>query len=546
MYNRLYKKIFCFVLLLCFVTNVAVVNAAEVSQRLDYTDSLDSFNNPERGFYEAQYIRLKESGGSAANPSANLVHLRIDLSEFSDNATIGSGNGTSEPLTDEALKNLADTFENIRKKGHTVIVRACYDYQYNGKSNYEPSQEMILQHLQQLAEVYSEYADVIAYVELGMYGPWGEMHTSKCCTKANVTEALNTLLEATPDTIKVGVRRPDYVADWLGVATKDFDVKSDAFKSAVEEKGKLAYRVGMYNDGYLGSSTDLGTYGSITREKGVEWLDEFAKYTLYGGECVANSSGGIIGDYNTIDYISKEAFNTHTAYLNIAWNNNVIAKWKSDEVYTGDDEYNGQTAFKYINDHLGYRFVMRDSVLPVAVKSGDNLALGVELENVGFGNIVNSKKVTVVLKNSAGDVIELTPKDEINPCEFLSKEISEINTKVEFPDMKKGQWNVYLRISKYGDLKTDNNYQCIRFGNSSDYWDSNIGANYIGSVTVVSEGVKNADTVDKADAALVLKLVSGIIDKSEFAAKYNYSGADSNGDGQIDIKDVIALINAGE
>jgi hypothetical protein len=536
-------------LVLCFVVSngMATVNAAQVSQRLDYTDSLDSFNNPERGFYEQQYIRLKRSGGSAANPNANLVHLRIDLSEFSSNATVGDTKGVSEALTDAALKNLSDTLENIRKKGHTAIVRACYDYQYNGKSDYEPEQDMILQHLQQLGTVYTEYADVIAYVELGMYGPWGEMHTSKCCTKANVTQALNTLLASTPDTIKIGVRRPDYIADWLGVDKKDFDVNSDNFKTAVVEKGTLAYRVGMYNDGYLGSSTDLGTYdNSITRAKGVEWLSEFARYTLYGGECVANAGGGIIGAYNTIDYISKEGFDTHTSYLNIAWNYNVINSWKNDEVYTGEDEYNGQTAFKYINDHLGYRLVMRDSVLPVAVKSGDSLAIDLKLENVGFGNIVNSKKVTVVLKNAAGDVIELTPEDDINPCEFLSKEISEIKTDIDLPDMDKGVWSVYFRISKYGDLKTDNNYQCIRFGNAEKYWDKTIGANYIGSITVVSEGVTKADTVEKADAALVLKLVSGAVDKEEFAEKYSLSGADCNGDEKIDLKDVAALLNVAE
>jgi hypothetical protein len=261
---------------------------------------------------------------------------------------------------------------------------------------------------------------------------------------------------------------------------------------------------------------------------------------------VANAGGGIIGAYNTIDYISKEGFDTHTSYLNIAWNYNVINSWKNDEVYTGEDEYNGQTAFKYINDHLGYRLVMRDSVLPVAVKSGDSLAIDLKLENVGFGNIVNSKKVTVVLKNAAGDVIELTPEDDINPCEFLSKEISEIKTDIDLPDMDKGVWSVYFRISKYGDLKTDNNYQCIRFGNAEKYWDKTIGANYIGSITVVSEGVTKADTVEKADAALVLKLVSGAVDKEEFAEKYSLSGADCNGDEKIDLKDVAALLNVAE
>jgi hypothetical protein len=399
---------------------------------------------------------------------------------------------------------------------------------------------MILTHLKQLGEVYTKYADVISYVELGMYGPWGEMHTSKCCTTDNVTEALNTLLEATPDTIKIGVRTPNYVAAWLGISTSDFDVNSDVFKAAVAQKGKDAYRVGMYNDGYLGSSSDLGTFSAVKRQKGVEWLGEFAKYTLYGGECVRDTGNTVIGAYNTIDYISKEAFQTHTSYLNISWNDSVISAWKNNETYTGDDEYNGQTAFKYINDHLGYRLVMRDSTMPIAVKAGNSLPIDVKLENVGFGNIVNSEKLTVVLKNTNGDMVELTPKDDINPSDFLSQQVSEVKTGVDLPELQKGTWKVYLRLSKYGDLKTDSNYHCIRFGNSSSYWDSTIGANYIGSVTVLENIEK-----DKAELAEVLKLVGGAISRDEFSQKYDYDTADSNGDGIVDLFDVISALNIG-
>jgi hypothetical protein len=544
--NRV-KRLVCSALTLCFVYGASVVNAAEVSQQLDYTDSLDSFDNPDRGFYSPVCFHLKKSGGTAMNPTANLVHLRVDISEFSSNAVLsGSGDnkvyGESAPISDEALKNLSDTLENIRKRGHSVIVRVCYDKNYGGEKNCEPEQEMILTHLQQLGAVYTEYADVISYVELGMYGPWGEMHTSDCCTTDNVTQALNTLLDATPDTIKIGVRTPNYVAAWLGINTSDFDVNSEVFKAAFADKGKAAYRVGMYNDGYLGSSSDLGTYGKVTREKGVEWLNELARYTLYGGECVRDvnysKTGNVIGEYNTIDYISKEGFQTHTSYLNSSWNDVVISKWKNEETYTGEDEYNGQTAFKYISDHLGYRLVMRDSVLPVAVKAGATLPLDVKLENVGFGNIVNSERLTVVLKNANGDVVELTPKDDVNPCDFLSREVSEVKTSVDLPELKKGSWNVYLRLSKYGDLNTDGNYHCIRFGNSADYWDSAVGANYVGSVTVVENGEKN-----KADVAAVLKLISGAMSEEDFSKRYDLDAADTNGDGVVNLADVIALIN---
>ncbi len=543
--NNLHKKIIS-VAVLCFTVNSALITteAAVKQQPLNYSDSLESFDNPERGFYEPVSLHLEPSGGSAAKPSANLVHLRVDIAEFSSNASITDNGvshvGNSELITDEALQNLSDSLAYIKSKGHKAIVRVCYDPRYGNHKNYEPEQALILEHLKQLGKVYTENKDAIAYVELGMYGPWGEMHSSDCCTKENVTEALNTLLAATPDTMKIGVRTPAYIAAWLGIANSDFDITSQAFKDAAEKKGNDIYRVGMYNDGYLGSSTDLGTFNSvITRAKGIAWLNEYAKYTLYGGECVTSDYTNYINAYNTIDYISKEAFQTHTSYLNLRWNNNVIDKWKTAETYTGEGEYNGQTAFKYINDHLGYRLVMRDSVLPVAVKAGGDLDIDLNIENVGFGNIVNSKKATVVLKNSDGDVVELTPSEDINPCDFLSCEESEVKADVKLPEMKNGEWKVYFRISEYGNLKEDNNFACIRFGNDKTYWDSAIGANYIGSVIVLPE----SSNTTKADATAMLKYMSGITDENTFYEKYGSTIADLNEDGKVDLKDVILLLS---
>lgn len=472
-------------------TTVLAADAKE--QNLNYSDSLDTLSNPERGFYEPYTLHLKPEGTAPVKRNDNLIHLRVDLSAFSDNALLDATNqvyGKSMPLTDDALQVLQDTFEYIREQGHSVIVRTCYDPWYNGKSNCEPEQDTIIGHLQQLGKIYTQYKDVIAYVELGTYGPWGEMHTSKCCTVENVNAALDALLEATPDDIKIGVRTPNYVAGWLRIKNnnEEFNVESDVFKAAVAAKGTAAYRVGMYNDGYLGSSTDLGTYSNISRENGVAWLNEFAQYTLYGGEVVADAtgSGSVIGPYNSIDYISVEGFQTHTSYLNIRWNNNVVAAWKEQIYQKEGDEYDGQTGFKYVEDHLGYRLVLRDSKLTDAVPGG-NMSLCLQIENVGFANIINSKKASVILKNENGEIYEIACPG-INPNKIVSGQNNNLETTISLPtDIPLGTWNVYLRFSKYGDYLTDNNYQCIRFANNGEYWDEIVGANYIGVVDIVEQ-----------------------------------------------------------
>lgn len=49
-----------------------------------------------------------------------------------------------------------------------------------------------------------------------------------------------------------------------------------------------------------------------------------------------------------------------------------------------------------------------------------------------------------------------------------------------------GEYNVFLRISKYGDYTSDNNYQCIQLANDG-IWNEEIGANQIGSVCVMED-----------------------------------------------------------
>lgn len=105
----------------------SLLSAADfVEQEIDGADKMQSFYNPDRGFYTPQVIHFK--------PTA------------------------------------AEYFS--------------YDPWYNGGWKYEkgfemePGQKWILRHIRQLAKVYDEYDDVITAVELGMYGPYGENHTS--------------------------------------------------------------------------------------------------------------------------------------------------------------------------------------------------------------------------------------------------------------------------------------------------------------------------------------------------------------------------------
>ena len=312
------------------------------------------------------------------------------------------------------------------------------------------------------------------------------MHTSKVSSTDNVSKGIDAMLDAVPETIKIGVRTPNYYAKWLGIDRQTLNEN-------ITQKGTDAYRVGLFNDGYLGSESDLGTFAN--REIEVAWLEKQAMHTFYGGEVVANYASKT--PLNTIEYMSKEAFRTHTTYLNSEWNDKVIKSWK-EETYNGDDKlYVGQTGYTYIANHLGYRFVLRKSELVDKVPANDTLKLKLQIENVGFANLINDKIMSIVLEKD-GKTYEIPTN--IDATKWNSKEITNVNLQISLPDnIDLGEWKIYLRISQNGDMTTDNNYKCIQLANPN-IWEENIGANYIGKVTILEakqEEIENNDnTVD--------------------------------------------------
>lgn len=482
--------------------------AESTIQPLVYTDALDALENPGIGFYRPVGIHLYTGGNQPKGTWGNITHLRMDISEFSDKAPIAIDKerndttyGKSQPITQDALEAFEATLDNVRQRGKSAIVRFAYDKNFSGYTKCDPDQSTILSHLRQLGEIYSRNTDVIQFVELGMYGSWGEMHSSHTGTNEHIAEALQTLLECTPPEIKIGVRRPDIVATWLGVNVGNnysgFDIDSETFHQAAQTKGDTLFRVGMYNDGYLGSSSDLGTIGmgasghQMTREMMVKWLEQYSSHTPYGGELVANYNGD--HPINTPDYLSQEGFRTHTSYLNYEWHQPTILGWK-EMTYEGDEaEYNGKDGFTYVENHLGYRFILRESSIETV---GNKIAGRLQIENVGFGNLTKKAIVSFVICRK-GKVEEIFPDETIDPQTWLSRETSTINYHLSLPDdCTEGEYKLFIRLSEMGDLAHDNNYHCIQFGNPSEQYDQSIGANLVGTLTVsdltAMENIHNA------------------------------------------------------
>ena len=467
------KKFTCFLaaLLLAALLPVSASAAENPSMGASYTEIPDAIANPERGFYSTLYMAGKETGNTVQNPTGKLIHMRISLGNFSHNYLHYRGNtpehyteGGWEPLSQDFLDALDATMDNLRQNGGSAILRFAYD-DFDGIANLEPDMEGIVAHIAQLSGFFADHADVIAAVESGFLGCWGEQHTSAIVTPENIAILADALLEAVPEPITVSVRRPVYYCYAAGLQLRDLETHR-------ADPASPYYRLGVYNDGYLGSGSDLGTYTDRAME--VAWLDYQAGHTLFGGEVVANSSSdGTV--YNSIDYISEEMFQTHTSYLNIEWNGSVIDQWRAS-TYTGDDPvYYGLSGFTYVENHLGYRFVLRSSEY-------DGQSVTVAVENVGAGNMVKPKTVTLNLVDETGSLTQV-PTD-LDVTDWQSGETTEVS--IPLPsDLPAGTYAAYLNIA-------DQNGNQIRFANDNPFNDYGNG---IGSFTRSAQNINRAGSL---------------------------------------------------
>jgi hypothetical protein len=167
----------------------------------------------------------------------------FDLKNFSSNAPLNgkpigawsaSGDhkpdyGTTQPLTPAALDYVRTALQKVRESEAVAIVKFNYDgrghtYVDNEKFNqlihdcepgapkgrvwYETGmtnksdlcnipghedQNWVQFHLSQLGNVFSEFEDCIMVVKAGIFGPWGEMHSS---SYARTKEGYHWLLKA--------------------------------------------------------------------------------------------------------------------------------------------------------------------------------------------------------------------------------------------------------------------------------------------------------------------------------------------------------------
>ena len=181
------------------------------------------------------------------------------------------------------LDGLQTNFDDIRDGGVKAIVRFAYNQGPFPDTEPDASKTQILRHIEQLTPLLQNNADVIAWLEAGFIGAWGEWHTSTngLDNLADKQEILFALLKALPEMRTVQVRYPANIIEMFpNVLTEE-----QAFD------GSNQSRIAHHNDCFLSSNTDVGTYerndGVITIERDQFYLAELTRFTPMSGETCA-------------------------------------------------------------------------------------------------------------------------------------------------------------------------------------------------------------------------------------------------------------------
>lgn len=440
-----------FLMYLCLISFLTISCNSNLNNfnNIKYEESTDSFSNPDIGFYTPLYYSVTTEGISNINKYDycfkynSLLHLRIDLSSFSS----CSNNTLDLELTDKALSDLDILFNNIDNASSCAIVRFAYD-KFEGVKDLEPSIDMIENHIKSLCQLFNKYSSCITALECGFIGPWGEMHSSDIANQDTYNRLISTYLNNTTST-PILLRRPKFIYEYYGYTLDNLDTYNEPNN-----------RLGVYNDGYLGSSTDLGTYDD--RQKETNWLSKINKSSslnYYGGEVTIPTS-----EYNILNNAQDEMFKLGLSYLNSSWNDEVINRWKNTK-YTGSDKlYKKLSEYDYINNHLGYRLVCNELQYSI---SSNVIDLKLSISNVGFGNLIRNKKLYLLITDLDNNIIKKEEISEYDLYNFKYKlNLDTLSTNSEY--------KLYISLC---DDYTNNPIRSIRFAN--DIWNDDLKSNLL-------------------------------------------------------------------
>ena len=409
--------------------------------RLSFVESNADIINPERGFYVGMNLAASSGAAQARAGGYSLAIAEVRLDAYRD-----------RPIDAALLAQLDAGFATVRAAGIKVVLR----FMYNAAFDADAPRSVILGHIAQLKPLLQRNADVIAVMQAGFIGAWGEWHTSTngLDNAGDRGAILTAILNALPVSRAVQVRTPMHKEAFAGAPVSG----AEAFN------GSNAARIGHHNDCFLASSSDFGTYASPVSQW-ESYVSQDTRFTPMGGETCAVSARTDCGP------AVAEMSNNHWSYLNREYHQDVLAGWETQGC--GDD----------IRRHLGYRLVLKQAVHSATVAPGGVLALSLDIANTGFAAPFNERPVYVVL--SGGGARRVARLNAVDVRRWQQGQTASIAVKLRVPaNAAPGSYKIALWMPDDATALRDDSRYAIRLANDGMF-DATTGDNVISGALVV-------------------------------------------------------------
>ncbi|MEZ5739760.1 MAG: DUF4832 domain-containing protein [Burkholderiaceae bacterium] len=409
--------------------------------------------NPERGLAGWAFDLARPwAQGIAAEARAGyrLQRSHIQLDDF-----------RTRDLSPAFLARLEQGFAIVREAGVKVIPRFSYN---SPAADFllrlgaaDAALPQVLRHIEQLGPVMRANADVIAYLEAGFIGAWGEWHSSGSgldspTAKAQVRDAL---LAHFPGDRFILFRDPADLRRWYP-----------------DPAAAAAARMGMHNDCFLSGDTDADTYPDPTLR---DYAAGLARQAPFGGETCAHTPLR-----TRCDQVLAEG-----ARYRLTWLNRYGAMAKFEPAWRA------QGCHARVLASIGYRFELVSLTHPSQVDPASGVSMRLGLRNTGWSRLHNRRALVVGFSEvDTGERIEHR-LEALDATQWLpGPPASLIEQTLVVPAPPAGRWRISLGLPDPApSLAADVRY-AIRFANADQVpdgarWDAALGRFDTGAVVSV-------------------------------------------------------------
>ena len=460
---------------------------------LSYQPVGPGFANPERGLYESTETQANQSRPLNADTlrcyreieGRTLVHRYYYLENF-----------TSALISQEYLDKMEDDLDVVREAGLKLILRFAYTAASLTPPYGDASKEQILEHINQLSSILYANSDVIAAVQAGFIGLWGEWWYSDYFEPdgdwADRGDVVSALLDAVPSTRMIQLRTPRYKQNIFGQASP--------LEEGDAHGGSDIARTGHHNDCFVSSPTDGGTYVDPATE--YVYLEEDTKWVPMGGEtCDYRLLGDLAVGPASCQRVLADLSRFHWSFLNLDWFTPTLRVWLADGCLSD------------IEERLGYRFSVSDVAATASTSANGLFRFGFTITNDGFAAPYNPRDVELVLRR--GDGAEFRAELEADPRFWLPGKPHRVSGAITLPtDVAAGDYALLLNLP---DPETSLHFRpeySIRLANQ-DVWEPDTGLNDLHlTVAVGNSGSEDPEPVPPTcdtDEATVYVNANGVV-----------------------------------